>query len=74
MALINTKKSFSDQLNDIQSIFQTAKTKAQTLAAAMVTEKANKTAAIAKLNEEISVIETVEQRNNAFIESLEKFV
>ena len=56
MATFKTKKSFGEQLSDIQSIFQTAKMKASELANEMTTEKANKEAQVAKLKDEINVI------------------
>jgi hypothetical protein len=74
MALIKTQKSFGEQLNDIQSVFQAAKTKANALADAMTTEKANKEAQVAKLQEEINVISEVEVRNKQFVERLESFI
>ena len=72
MALYSNKKSFSDQLSDIQSVFQTAKTKAKALADQMASEKANKEAQMAKIQDEINTIAEVETRNNAFIENLDK--
>lgn len=74
MATFRTKKSFGEQLSDIQSIFQTAKMKAQELASEMTTEKANKEAQVAKLQDEINVIAEVEARNKQFIERLESFL
>ena len=74
MATFRTKKSFDEQLNDIQSIFQTAKTKASELANEMTTEKANKEAQVAKLKDEINIIAEVEARNKQFIERLESFI
>lgn len=74
MATFRTKKSFGEQLSDIQSIFQTAKMKAQELASEMTTEKANKEAQVAKLQDEINVIAEVETRNKQFIERLESFL
>lgn len=74
MAIMKTKKSFGEQLNDIQSIFQTAKMKAETLASEMTTEKANKEVQVAKLQDEINVISEVEARNKRFIEHLESFI
>lgn len=74
MSTFRIKKSFGEQLNDIQSIFQTAKMKAETLANEMTTEKANKEAQVAKLQDEINVISEVETRNKRFIERLESFI
>lgn len=74
MATFRTKRSFGEQLSDIQSIFQTAKMKAQELANEMTTEKANKEAQVAKLQDEINVITEVETRNKQFIDRLESFL
>lgn len=74
MATFKTKKSFGEQLSDIQSIFQTAKMKANELANEMTTEKANKEAQVAKLADEICIIAEVEARNKQFIERLESFL
>ena len=40
----------------------------------MTTEKANKEAQVAKLQDEINVIAEVETRNKQFIERLESFI
>lgn len=73
MAILKSQKSFNEQLNDIQSIFQTAKTKALSLATTMFEEKTAKKAAIEKLNAEIIAISEVEARAAAFIQTLEQF-
>ena len=72
MAIYSSKKSFNEQLNDIQSVFQTAKTKAKALAEQMASEKSNKEAQMAKIQDEINTIAEVETRNNAFIENLDR--
>ena len=68
------EKTLAEELSNIQSVFKTALTKAQTLASKISAKKDETNARIAELNAELAEIDKVQQNTTTFITNLEKFV
>lgn len=66
--------TLSEELTNIQSVFKTALTRAQTLASKISAKKDETNAKIAELNAELVEIDKVQQNTTTFITNLEKFV